>query len=349
MSRGRCRLAPRQVLRSHQFGPRRAPGRRHGHSRPAATRPHPCPRRPVRSQRVRPRPAWPRRHTRPAPPPLARKGSQAWRQTIMGTHCQEPSARKPSTGNQTPACRAKQPMIILPSEITPPQSYFDRRRFIDAAGALALGGLLPASGLGPAAGGTQECALRAGAADAARRHRQLRQLPRIRVGQERPCRTLPAHGRAALDRQCRGPGGEAAPLRHRRPAEAAAGGAHLPPPLRRGLVDGGAVGRLSAGRAAEAGRAAGQRQVRRVRVPRRPGDHAQRAPPTARLALPRRTAPGRSAAPADHPRRRPLRRSAAQAQRRAAAPGGAVEIRLQERKVDRGDTPGRTRTATPSG
>ena len=36
-------------------------------------------------------------------------------------------------------------MRILPSEITPPQAYFDRRKFIGAAGALALGGLLPAS------------------------------------------------------------------------------------------------------------------------------------------------------------------------------------------------------------
>ncbi|MBU0752493.1 MAG: protein-methionine-sulfoxide reductase catalytic subunit MsrP [Gammaproteobacteria bacterium] len=36
-------------------------------------------------------------------------------------------------------------MHILPSEITPAQTYFDRRKFIGAAGALALSGLLPAS------------------------------------------------------------------------------------------------------------------------------------------------------------------------------------------------------------
>jgi len=36
-------------------------------------------------------------------------------------------------------------MLILPSEITPAQTYFDRRKFIGAAGALALSGLLPAS------------------------------------------------------------------------------------------------------------------------------------------------------------------------------------------------------------
>lgn len=35
-------------------------------------------------------------------------------------------------------------MRILSSEITPPQSYFDRRKFLNAAGTLALGGLLPA-------------------------------------------------------------------------------------------------------------------------------------------------------------------------------------------------------------
>ena len=73
---------------------------------------------------------------------------------------------------------------------------------------------------------------------------------------------------------------EAQGVRHRGTAQARpAGGAHLPPALRRGLVDGGAVDRLLAVRADPARRAHRQREVRRVRDPGRP---ASRCPACAR-------------------------------------------------------------------
>ena len=71
-----------------------------------------------------------------------------------------------------------------------------------------------------------------------------------------------------LDGQDRRPGRQARRLPARgHPRAGDAGGADLPPALRRGLVDGDPLGRLPAGRPAQAGRAAGQRQVRGVRDP----------------------------------------------------------------------------------
>ena len=55
------------------------------------------------------------------------------------------------------------------------------------------------------------------------------------------------------------------------------------------------------------------------------------------LPLRGRPAHGRSHAPADAALRGHVRRDAAQAERRAGAPGGAVEVRLQEHQVDRED------------
>ena len=113
------------------------------------------------------------------------------------------------------------------------------------------------------------------------RTRQLQQLLRVRHRQGRPgARTPHTLQDPAVDGRGRGRGQEARQVRHRGPAQAQrAGRAHLPPALRRGLVDGDPVGRLFAGRADQEGRAAGQRQVRGVRHAGRPED---RCPSSAR-------------------------------------------------------------------
>ena len=131
-------------------------------------------------------------------------------------------------------------------------------------------------------------------------------------------------------------GQEARHLGPRRAAQAGADGrAHLPHALRRGLVDGDPLGRLLAGRADQARRAHRQRQVRAVRDPGRQEPDARAALVGARLALCRRPAPRRGDAPADAAGLRPVRRGAAQPERRAGAPGGALEVRLQDGQVDR--------------
>jgi len=76
----------------------------------------------------------------------------------------------------------------------------------------------------------------------------------------------------------------------------------------------------------------GQRQVRRVHHPGGPQDHAFCGLARARMALHRSAAHGRSHAPAGHAGLRYVRRDNAQAKRCTAAPGGALEIRLQERQ-----------------
>ena len=166
----------------------------------------------------------------------------------------------------------------------------------------------------------------------------LQQLLRIRHRQDRSGQERPHPEDHALDGGGRRPGQEAGQLRARRPAQAQRPGrAHLPPALRRRLVDGDSLGRLFAGGADQEGRAAGQRQVRRVRHPGRSQDHAFCRLARAGLALCRGPAPGRGHASADPADLRHVRRGAAQPERRAGAPGGAVEVRLQERQEHRQD------------
>ena len=96
------------------------------------------------------------------------------------------------------------------------------------------------------------------------------------------------------------------------------------------LVDGDSVGRLSARRTSSS--AASRRRRRSSSSSRRSYDPKQmpgRAQSGAALAVRRRAADGRGDAPADDSRGRPLRRGAAEPGRRAAAPGRAVEVRLQ--------------------
>jgi sulfoxide reductase catalytic subunit YedY len=118
-----------------------------------------------------------------------------------------------------------------------------------------------------------------------------------------------------------------------------AGGPDLPAALRRGMVDGRAVGRHSAGQPAVEVRRAGQRQIRRLRDAGAAGGNARPGillqDPA--LALCRGAAARRGDASADDPRGRGAWRGAAEPERRAGAARRAVEIRLQEHQVDRLD------------
>ena len=92
---------------------------------------------------------------------------------------------------------------------------------------------------------------------------QLQQFLRVRLR----ARTIAKRGAgaqaAAVDGQDRRHGGEGAGDRHRRShPQDAAGGAALSPPLRRGLVDGDPVDRLSARQAGRAGQAAVVGEIR---------------------------------------------------------------------------------------
>ena len=85
---------------------------------------------------------------------------------------------------------------------------------------------------------------------------QLQQFLRVRLEQERRQGGAGTQV-AAVDGQDRRHGGEAAGDRHRRPRpQDAAGGAALSPPLRRGVVDGDPMDRLSLGQAGGIGQAA---------------------------------------------------------------------------------------------
>ena len=123
------------------------------------------------------------------------------------------------------------------------------------------------------------------------------------------------------------------------PQTACARGAHLPAAMRRRMVDGHPVDRLSARRSSEAVRAGRQRKfvefVTVLRPEEMPGQRALHL--AAAVALQRRTADGRSDASAHDARRRALRRGTAQSEWRAASAGRAMEVRLQEHQVDRQD------------
>ena len=184
--------------------------------------------------------------------------------------------------------------------------------------------------------------------EAARRHAtptSTSSAPSSTSGTER--RAVPA---AAVDSRSDRPGGQAANLRHRRPGSGLpAGGARLPPPLRRGLGDGRPVDRLPAGRPAPKSRAVARRAVRPLRLLRqsRRGESASTTAPA--LALHRRADAGRGDERTGVHRHRDVRPPAAQAARGAAAAGGAVEVRLQERQVDREDRADRPANRPHSG
>ena len=125
-------------------------------------------------------------------------------------------------------------------------------------------------------------------------------------------------------------------LRHRRHHEVVpARGAHLSDALRRGLVHGDSLGRLSAGGFREALRADLEGQVRRVHDAS--GHEADAGSDRARtaVAVRGRAADGRGDAPAGDDGGRALRRGSSEPERRADSARRAVEVRLQGRQVDR--------------
>src|SRR5204862_129735 len=108
-------------------------------------------------------------------------------------------------------------------------------------------------------------------------------------------------------------------------------------PLRRGVVAGGAVGRLSPERSAGAFQTHLERQVRGVHDAVRSGADAGTALGGAQLAVRRGTADRRGDAPAHPHGGRALRQGPAQPGRRAAAPHRALHVRLQEHQVEGAD------------
>ena len=244
----------------------------------------------------------------------------------------------------------KRPSDIVPSEITPKGVYLRRREFMTGAASLGLiGTMLPERAeAAPLQAAKSPLSTTGENAQLAQGHHHLQQLLRVRHRQGRPGEERGHTHHRAVEGQDRRPGRQTRRLRLRRPRQArGAGGAHLPHALRGGLVDGDPVDRLPALGSAEAGRAAGQRQVRGLRDAGATGRDAgpARRVSAAAVALRGRPAPGRGDAPAHHPGGRPLRRDAAQAERRAHPPRGALEVRLQEHQVDRAHPPLRDRAA----
>ena len=156
-------------------------------------------------------------------------------------------------------------------EITDERLYLDRRAFIRASVGAAAGGvagaLLPfdearAPGRRRPRQRAQESAQHdRREAQLVRGHHQLQQLLRVRHRQERPEGQQRQVQAGAVDGEDRRRGRQARRLHARGSAQAIpARGAGLPPPLRRGVVDGDSVGRLPARRPAEGGGALGRRR-----------------------------------------------------------------------------------------
>ena len=243
--------------------------------------------------------------------------------------------------------RASRTWSCPENEVTPQGLYVRRREFLrlGAAGALGWAGAAmaisckaaakdnPASGLAPLS--------RAAPSPPKRSRRHSATSPAtttitssaLRRATRREC-WLPQD--QALDDLVRRRNQEAADRRHRRSLEMVpARGAHLPHALRRGLVDGHPVDRISARRSHQAARAHREGQVRglhhQARSDRDAGPKAQRS----RLALRRRASHGRGHEPARDPRGGALRPRSAQPERRATSPRRSLEVRLQGHQVHR--------------
>ena len=113
------------------------------------------------------------------------------------------------------------------------------------------------------------------AAHSVRGRDDLQQLLRVRERQGRPVARVGSLRRASLDCRDRRRGPPAAGARRRRPhAAVSARGAHLPHAVRRGVVHGHPLARVSPLGAPEAGRAHVERPLRRLHDAARSGAHA---------------------------------------------------------------------------
>ena len=148
----------------------------------------------------------------------------------------------------------RKPADLRYSDVTPKQAYVNRRRFLAAGSAIVGAWALPTP-----AGATMKLNNVVKSAykvdekiTPARRHHHLQQLLRIRHRQGRAVALRQHLAPVALAGAGGRTGGQAQDLRSRFGDEdRAARGAHLPPSLRRGVVDRGSVDRLPAGRAAQ--------------------------------------------------------------------------------------------------
>ncbi|CAA9224998.1 MAG: Protein-methionine-sulfoxide reductase catalytic subunit MsrP, partial [uncultured Acetobacteraceae bacterium] len=200
----------------------------------------------------------------------------------------------------------------------------------------------PTGRCGRSAHGHAESPLPAGARPhgGARGH-DLQQLLRVRQPQD-DLRRGAAPAAAPLDASGRRLGGAAGGVRARRPAAPGAGrGARVPPPLRRGLGDGGALERVPAFGIDEARRAARLGQIRPLRngggALRNAGAAAELVPLALRGGL---HDPGGGERAVLHGGGR-LRQAAAAPERRPGPHPLPLEIRLQVRQVARARGPDR--------
>ena len=139
-----------------------------------------------------------------------------------------------------------------------------------------------------------------------------------------------------VDDQDRRHGREAAGDRHRRShPQDDAGGAPLPSPLRRGVVDGGSVVRLSAGEAGRTGEAAVVGEIFAHGDVPRSEDRARPAPDLVSVALCRGADDRRGDERTRFPGDRRLRQAGLQADGCADPARAAVEVWLQVSQVDR--------------
>src|SRR5438309_3420260 len=113
------------------------------------------------------------------------------------------------------------------------------------------------------------------------------------------------------------------------------GGADLSSPLCRGMVDGGALGRLSVRKIRRVLRAALIREVRTLYLLSPAGRSGGTTGTSISVALLRRSAHGRSDERVDADDYGNLRQTIAETTRRAFACDRSLEVRLQESEVDR--------------
>ena len=182
------------------------------------------------------------------------------------------------------------------SDVTPKAVWMNRRQLMAgvAAGAGLAGDARGRGGRGPRA-------------QQLRGHHELQQLLRIRDRQGGPqALRAGADDRPVVHRDRRD-GGPAGDLRScRRAGRPGDRGAHLPLPLRRGMVDGDPVERVRAGRPAEPRGRAAVGEVRGLRDAGAAGGDAGRALSGHRVALSRGAAARRGDASADDPCHRSL-------------------------------------------
>ncbi len=260
--------------------------------------------------------------------------------------------------------RSKKPWDLPYSEVTPEGAYHSRRDFIKVAAAGTVGAVA-ASVLGRA--------------DASQTPQGLAALPNVKQTSFVPDpkvdptntyeqitnynnyyefgtgKSDPAHyaGRLTtrpwtvkIDGMVGKPGGYGVEdLIRLQPAR----GAHLSPSLRRRLVDGGPLGGLPAQDAHRHSAADLAGEVRRVHD----ADARERDAGPADGRLPFPYVEGLRLDEAMHPLtldgRRPLRQGAAESERRAAPRSRAVEVRVQERQVDRAHSSSPTSSRTTRG